>query len=82
MTHSMPLSALEPRQSGRILDVDEANPNTLRLAELGLVAGNRVEVLRRAPLGDPIHISVMRHELCLRLHDARSVLVEPVSPES
>lgn len=60
----------------RVVGVAEDHPNAARLMSLGLIAGQELEVLRRAPLGDPIHIRLMRHELCIRTEDARSVIVE------
>ncbi len=41
-----------------------------RLMELGLVTGAEVRVLRRAPLGDPLHVRVGDYELSLRADEA------------
>ena len=48
-----------------------------RLMELGLVPGTPIELIRRAPLGDPselavrgVHLSLRRTEACL-IHVAR-----------
>ena len=74
----MTLLELPVDQQARVTSLEESNANVVRLAELGLIVGQTVKVNRRAPLGDPIHISVMRHELCLRAQDARSVFVESI----
>jgi Fe2+ transport system protein FeoA len=43
--------------------------------ELGLVVGTPVEVVRFAPLGDPLEIRVRGYNLTLRKHEAEQILV-------
>ena len=50
-----------------------------RLQDLGMVPGRTVEVLRRAPLGDPTVFLVADYELCLRKRDAALVQVTPIT---
>src|SRR6185369_4677818 len=47
-----------------------------RLMELGLIPGIRVEVLRIAPVGDPIERSVRGCNLSSRASEAQEVLVD------
>lgn len=47
----------------------------LRLRHLGFRAGNRVQALRVAPLGDPTVYRILGYEMCLRNHEARHVEV-------
>lgn len=54
--------------------VDETVPG--RLLEMGLLPGTPVEVVRLAPLGDPMDVRVRGYHLSLRRHEARLVLVE------
>jgi ferrous iron transport protein A len=44
-----------------------------RLMELGLIEGAEIRVLRRAPLGDPLHVRVGDYELSLRSSEAELV---------
>jgi Fe2+ transport system protein FeoA len=44
--------------------------------ELGLVVGTPVEVIRFAPMGDPVEIRVRGYNLTLRKHEAEQILVE------
>jgi ferrous iron transport protein A len=46
-----------------------------RLQELGLVPGTPVEVIRRAPLGDPLEIRLRGYHLSLRREEAERVEV-------
>jgi ferrous iron transport protein A len=49
-----------------------------RLAELGFIAGEPVQVLRRGPGGrDPLAVRVGDTLFALRLAEARCVVVEP-----
>jgi ferrous iron transport protein A len=72
----MNLTELKPGMTATIVSLDETNPNVCRLADMGLVPGHEVALIRRAPLGDPLQVSVLNHELCLRKADARSVFVQ------
>ncbi len=71
----MTLADLHPGTRATIAGYERADVSP-RLLEMGLLPGVHVEVVRRAPLGDPIYVHVMGHPLSLRLHDARAVLVE------
>jgi Fe2+ transport system protein A len=46
-----------------------------RLLEMGLTKGTNVELIRFAPMGDPIEISVRGYRLSLRRTEAESVIV-------
>lgn len=46
-----------------------------RLLEMGLTKGTNVELIRFAPMGDPIEISVRGYRLSLRRVEAESVIV-------
>ncbi|HVU02132.1 MAG TPA: FeoA family protein [Polyangiaceae bacterium] len=48
-----------------------------RVMELGVLPGTRVTVVRVAPLGDPIELSVRGCELSIRKGEARCIEVEP-----
>lgn len=69
------LDRLESGRSGTILRVEGAGVVTRRLLELGLVPGTPIEVLRRAPLGDPIELRLRQVHLSIRRSDAAMVHV-------
>lgn len=72
------LDRLEPGERGVILRLDGDHGAVRRLMELGLVPGTRVEVLRRAPLGDPIELRLRDVHLSLRRSEAAFIHVEDV----
>ena len=49
---------------------------TLKLLEMGCIPGNKITYNYRAPLGDPISVSVAGYELSLRVSEASSIIVE------
>jgi len=48
-----------------------------RLMEMGLLVGTPVELVRFAPLGDPVEIKVRGYHLTLRKQEAEQILVQP-----
>ena len=51
-----------------------------RLMEMGLLPGTRVEMVRRAPFGDPLEIRLRGYRLILRSADAAEVSLAPPDP--
>lgn len=49
-----------------------------RLREMGIVPGTRIRVTRRAPLGEPIEISVRGSCLSMRNHEAAHIAISTV----
>lgn len=49
-----------------------------RLLEMGLVPGTPVEVVRLAPLGDPMDLRVRGFHLSVRKHEAAGLVVRRV----
>ncbi len=46
-----------------------------RILDMGLTRGTSVEILKLAPLGDPMEISVRGYELSLRKAEAEQIIV-------
>lgn len=46
-----------------------------RLMEMGLLVGTQIELVRFAPLGDPVEIKVRGYHLTLRRNEAEQILV-------
>lgn len=55
--------------------IDPTAPTHARLLELGLTPGAQVEVVRLAPLGDPMEIAVRGCRLSLRKQEASAILI-------
>lgn len=48
----------------------------IKLMEMGCIPGEKIRVEQKAPLGDPISITVSGYHLSLRLNEANSIFVE------
>ena len=48
----------------------------IKLMEMGCVPGEKIKVEQKAPLGDPISITVSGYNLSLRICEADKILVE------
>ncbi len=70
------LDELGPGARARICDHAGVRPLRRRLADLGLVAGTSLEVLRRAPFGGPIEIELRGYRLVLRCSEAATICVQ------
>lgn len=70
------LAKLAIGTSGRITTIGAIGPMRRRLMDMGLVPGEVVQVLKVAPLGDPIEIAVKSYRLSLRKGEAEGIAVE------
>ncbi len=75
----IPLAELPVGASGEVEGVFAASPIGQRLRDLGFHPNTQVRVVRRAPLGDPIVFELRGYRLCLRLKEAASIRVRPLS---
>lgn len=71
----VPLATLAARQAAKIAGFDLPPERRARLLEMGLTTGTEIEVIRFAPLGDPIEIEVRGYRLSLRKREARGIRV-------
>lgn len=69
------LSELKKGQKG-IIDSFTDYELSLKLLEMGCIPGEQIEVIRIAPLGDPIAISVAGYMLSLRKAEAATVRIK------
>ena len=72
----MTLDLLQTRAIGTVVRVEGDDAIARRLSDLGFWPGTEVELVRRAPLGDPIQLSLRGFRLALRKSEARRIVVE------
>lgn len=70
------LSQLQPGERATICEVGGSGPLRRRLLDMGVVPGAEVEVVRVAPLGDPVEYMIKGYRLSLRRSEAARVAVE------
>ncbi|MCX4241161.1 FeoA family protein [Paraliomyxa miuraensis] len=69
------LDRLEPGRKADVVGVDGPGDMAVRLLEMGFVPGTRVELVKVAPLGDPLELRVRGYHLSLRRAEAAYVQV-------
>jgi ferrous iron transport protein A len=70
------LSEISTGQSVQVVSIAGQTSFRRRLLELGLVPGTRVELVRVAPLGDPVELLVRGASLSIRKAEAAVIEVE------
>jgi ferrous iron transport protein A len=73
----MTLADLKPGERGRITAIAAAAPIRSRLWELGFRNGEQVELVRRAPLADPLEFRINGGHISLRRADAQAIKIDP-----
>jgi Fe2+ transport system protein FeoA len=69
------LASLRPGECAQVLELVGDDPITVRLYEMGLLPGERVTFLGKAPLGDPLAVRVRGSRLALRRAEALRVQI-------
>lgn len=70
-----PLSSLGLGRSGTVAEIKLPPDSRPRLMEMGLLVGTKIELVRFAPLGDPVEIKVRGYNLTLRKQEANQIFV-------
>jgi len=70
-----PLTSVALGSRATVAEIKLPPESRPRLMEMGLLVGTPVELVRFAPLGDPVEIRVRGYNLTLRKHEAEQILV-------
>lgn len=70
-----PLTSLALGASGTVAEINVPPASKPRLMEMGLLVGSKVQLVRFAPMGDPVEIKVRGYNLTLRKSEAEQILV-------
>lgn len=70
------LDCFETGQSGKVKRLTATGAVRRRLFDMGITPGAEVVLRKKAPLGDPIEITLRGYELTLRKAEAQYVLTE------
>lgn len=75
---SVSLASLIPGQKGKITAINLPGAQKGRVMEMGLTIGTPIEVIKVAPLGDPVEYKVRGGHISLRKAEAASISVQPM----
>lgn len=71
----MNLNEVKLKQKVRIIEVKGSDRVRRRLLDMGLTRNSLVEVIGKAPLGDPLKIKVRGYILTMRKEEAKNIEV-------
>ncbi len=77
-TMNVALSELKPGEKGQIEMVAGQGAIKRRIRDMGVTTGSLVEMVRMAPLGDPIEVKIKGYHLTLRKDEAVDISVKRV----
>lgn len=63
-------------ESGVIKKITATGKIKRRLFDMGVTPGASITLKKRAPLGDPLEVTLRGYELTLRIDEAKEVLME------
>jgi Fe2+ transport system protein FeoA len=69
------LSEMTVGQVGKIFAFEDESAEAQRIEEMGVTPGEEVEIIRFAPMGDPIEIKIRGYLLTLRKQEADTITV-------
>ena len=75
MSGEFTLDKATERDNLKITRITSKGKGRLRMLQMGITPGTNVEVLRRAPLADPVEIMVRGAKFALRQEEAKSIAV-------
>jgi ferrous iron transport protein A len=70
-----PLTSIAFGATATIAEIKLPPERRPRLMEMGVLVGTPIELVRFAPMGDPVEIKVRGYNLTLRKHEAEQIWV-------
>ncbi|MBR2683120.1 MAG: ferrous iron transport protein A [Atopobiaceae bacterium] len=65
-------------QTVKVVKLHGTGPVKRRIMDMGITKGQSIKVIRVAPLGDPMEVTVRNYQLSVRKADAEMIEVELV----
>ena len=76
MNNSIRLNELKPGEFGRVTKVGGEGALRQHFLDMGVTPGTVLEMIKLAPMGDPMELRLHGYELTLRLADAEQIEIE------
>lgn len=70
------LSTFDVGETGQVIKVEGEGRVRRRLFDMGITPGAEIFLRKKAPLGDPLEVTIRGYELTLRKDEACLVLME------
>ncbi len=79
MVREMTLDNLKTGEKGIVVKLNAHGPFKKRLLEMGFITGAEVEVIKYAPLKDPVEYLIKGYHVSLRHEEANQIIVKKAS---
>ena len=76
MSEILKLSDIKPGEYAKVLETGGEGALRQHLLDMGLTPGAALQVIKYAPMGDPLELRIHGYELTLRLSEAECIQVE------
>lgn len=70
------LDKVDVNEKVRVIGIEGERAVRRRIMDMGITKGTEIEIVRIAPLGDPIDVKVRGYQLSIRMEDASNIDVE------
>lgn len=70
------LDEMERGERGKVIEISSCGSLRSKIMDMGIVRGAEIEMVRRAPLGDPLEFLLRGYRLTLRKGEAANVILE------
>ena len=72
------MNNLKVGETGKVKKIEGDDSLRRRLLDMGIIPGAKVEIIKIAPLGDPVEIKVRGYHLTLRKEEALQISLEVI----
>jgi len=72
----MTLNELRPGEKAKVVSIGTTGVMKQRILDMGVTPGVQVKLIKIAPLGDPVEITVRGYQLSLRKSEAALIQVQ------
>ncbi len=72
------LDVLEPGSKAKVISIKGKGATRKRILDMGIVPGVEIEIIKRAPLKDPVEFKVKGYNLSMRQREAGLIVVQPL----
>lgn len=77
----MTIADLKIGESGIIKSVGGQGELRQHFLDMGMIPGEKVTLIKHAPMGDPLELKIFGYELTLRKADSAQIVIEPIESE-
>lgn len=70
------LDEMERGERGKVIEISSCGSLRSKIMDMGIVRGAEIEMVRRAPLGDPLEFLLRGYRLTLSKGEAANVILE------